>query len=77
MSPLPPELSEFVIQLDEEVEAMQSTILHLQQQLKESKEALAKAGVSKDRTSKSSGPVDSSSSSTHNSTNKVTSKGQE
>eukprot|EP00731_Ephydatia_muelleri_P032429 Em0023g936a len=67
------ELSEFVIQLDEEVEAMQSTILHLQQQLKESREALTKAGISKDRTSKQpSGPVDTS---TH--TNKVTSKAQD
>lgn len=54
---------------------MQSTILHLQQQLKESREALAKAGISKDRTSKSNGPVDTTS--THSSTNKVTSKSQE
>ena len=52
---------------------MQSTILHLQQQLKESREALTKAGISKDRTSKQpSGPVDTS---TH--TNKVTSKAQD
>lgn len=70
------ELSEFVIQLDEEVEAMQSTILHLQQQLKESRETLTKAGISKDRTSKQfSGPIDTST--THSCTNKVTSKTQE
>ncbi|XP_033635817.1 actin cytoskeleton-regulatory complex protein PAN1-like [Asterias rubens] len=39
------ELNEFVIQLDEEVEGMQSTICALQQQLKEAKEDLASLKV--------------------------------
>ena len=58
------ELSEFVLQLDEEVEAMQSTILHLQQQLKEAREAPTKTPPSKDRASKPNGPVDPNSTST-------------
>ena len=37
LTPSLTELNEFIIQLDEEVEAMQSTILHLQHQLKETK----------------------------------------
>ena len=35
------ELNDFIIQLDEEVEGMQSTILVLQQQLKETRQQLA------------------------------------
>ena len=80
------ELNEFVLQLDEEVEAMQSTILHLQQQakLRDSREAalvaLAKTGVaaSKERTSsKANGPVDSHSSSSGASTSKLASRSQD
>ncbi|KAI1294919.1 Pre-mRNA-splicing regulator female-lethal(2)D [Halotydeus destructor] len=36
------ELDEFLLELDEDVEGMQSTIYFLQQQLKEAKQALAK-----------------------------------
>lgn len=57
------ELSEFVLQLDEEVEAMQSTILHLQQQLREARETATKTTPSKDRASKPNGPVDAHSTS--------------
>lgn len=51
-----PELNDFIIQLDEEVEGMQSTILVLQQQLKESRQLLsqsqgASAGAGPSRTS--------------------------
>ena len=68
------ELNEFVIQLDEEAEAMQSTILHLQQQLKEARDTPAKSNPStKDRTSKPNGPVDSHSSSTSTSSSSKTS----
>ncbi|XP_061602440.1 pre-mRNA-splicing regulator WTAP [Cololabis saira] len=50
------ELNDFIIQLDEEVEGMQSTILVLQQQLKESRQQLsqsqgASAGAGPSRTS--------------------------
>ncbi|KAJ8355620.1 hypothetical protein SKAU_G00184140 [Synaphobranchus kaupii] len=38
------ELNDFIIQLDEEVEGMQSTILVLQQQLKESRQQLSQQG---------------------------------
>ncbi|KAF7670063.1 hypothetical protein LDENG_00084540 [Lucifuga dentata] len=40
------ELNDFIIQLDEEVEGMQSTILVLQQQLKEARQQLAQAQCS-------------------------------
>lgn len=40
------ELDEFLHELDEDVEGMQATIYHLQQQLKEAKEALAIATAS-------------------------------
>lgn len=58
------ELNDFIIQLDEEVEGMQSTILVLQQQLKETRQQLAQyqqqqsqaAGPSTSRTT-SSEPV--------------------
>lgn len=58
-----PELNDFIIQLDEEVEGMQSTILVLQQQLKESRQQLSQtqgslAGAGPSRTS----PIASSSS---------------
>lgn len=49
-----PELNDFIIQLDEEVEGMQSTILVLQQQLKESRQLLSQsqsAGAGPSRTS--------------------------
>lgn len=51
-----PELNDFIIQLDEEVEGMQSTILALQQQLKESRQQLSQtpgplAGAGPSRTS--------------------------
>ncbi|MGH0121487.1 UNVERIFIED_CONTAM: hypothetical protein FKN15_023785 [Acipenser sinensis] len=39
-----PELNDFIIQLDEEVEGMQSTILFLQQQLKETRQQMAQQG---------------------------------
>lgn len=42
-----PELNDFIIQLDEEVEGMQSTILVLQQQLKETRQQLSQAGPSR------------------------------
>ena len=72
------ELNEFVIQLDEEAEAMQSTILHLQQQLKEAKDTPAKSNPStKDRTSKPNGPVDGHSSSTSTSSSKTGSRSQD
>lgn len=40
-----PELNDFIIQLDEEVEGMQSTILVLQQQLKETRQQLQTQGA--------------------------------
>lgn len=51
---LSPELNDFIIQLDEEVEGMQSTIMVLQQQLKESRQLLSQgalAGAGPSRTS--------------------------
>ena len=67
------ELNEFVIQLDEEVEAMQSIILHLQNQLKEARDTLSKAGLlNKDRTAKSNGPLES-----HSSNSRVANRSQE
>uniref|UniRef100_A0A3B3YM63 Pre-mRNA-splicing regulator WTAP n=1 Tax=Poecilia mexicana TaxID=48701 RepID=A0A3B3YM63_9TELE len=57
------ELNDFIIQLDEEVEGMQSTILVLQQQLKESRQQLtqsqgASAGPGPSRTSPSTSSKD-------------------
>lgn len=54
-----PELNDFIIQLDEEVEGMQSTILVLQQQLKDSRQQLsqsqgASSGAGPSRTSPAS-----------------------
>ncbi|XP_053737436.1 pre-mRNA-splicing regulator WTAP [Synchiropus splendidus] len=56
------ELNDFIIQLDEEVEGMQSTILVLQQQLKESRQLLSQtqgssAGAGPSRTSPSDSSV--------------------
>ncbi|XP_061097295.1 pre-mRNA-splicing regulator WTAP [Conger conger] len=50
------ELNDFIIQLDEEVEGMQSTILVLQQQLKESRQQLSQQGPGPGRTSPLPGP---------------------
>ncbi|TRY99601.1 hypothetical protein DNTS_007912 [Danionella cerebrum] len=58
------ELNDFIIQLDEEVEGMQSTILVLQQQLKDSRQQLSQmnqsqgtsAGMGPSRTSPSADP---------------------
>jgi len=72
------ELNEFVIQMDEEAEAMQSTIMHLQQQLKETKDVLVKTNPPlKDRTSKPNGPVDGHSSSSTSSSSKTGSRSQD
>lgn len=58
----PPELNDFIIQLDEEVEGMQSTILVLQQQLKESRQQLTQTqvGAGPSRTSPSSSSTEPS-----------------
>lgn len=64
--------------MDEEAEAMQSTIMHLQQQLKETKDVLVKTNPSlKDRTSKPNGPVDSHNSSSTSSSSKTGSRSQD
>ncbi|XP_015203536.1 pre-mRNA-splicing regulator WTAP isoform X2 [Lepisosteus oculatus] len=60
------ELNDFIIQLDEEVEGMQSTILVLQQQLKETRQQLSQQGqqqcpapgTSRTSSSESSGPAE-------------------
>ncbi|KAJ8409642.1 hypothetical protein AAFF_G00217010 [Aldrovandia affinis] len=50
------ELNDFIIQLDEEVEGMQSTILVLQQQLRETRQQLSQPGPAPQTSSSSSAP---------------------
>ncbi|XP_062407509.1 pre-mRNA-splicing regulator WTAP [Sardina pilchardus] len=54
------ELNDFIIQLDEEVEGMQSTILTLQQQLKDTRQQLSQQPPPPNATAAATGPVPAS-----------------